>query len=299
MTYYLREVPKTLAEQRRDTEKPLNERGADAPFPGYERLQAEARQTGPKVFVVIAEASGRAVRWIEGPAKPGLHRINWNMRGPDPSPIDLRPAGFRPPWSDPPGGPLVAPGRYTAELVILSEGGLRRVGTPQSFTLKPVPGAPSNTDFTAVAAFQQESAELIRRIGSAGAELDAVADELRHARAALVAAPRADRALFGRVDSLAGAVAGLDTRLRSDRVRQGLDESTSPSIAGRANDVIGGHWETTQAPTGTQRRGLEIAASEFATWRRDLTALVDGPLARLRADLVAAGAPHTPGSRRP
>ena len=58
-------------------------------------------------------------------------------------------------------------------------------------------------------------------------------------------------------------------------------------------------WETRQMPTVTQRRELERAAAELQALARDLKALVDGDLARLRADFEAAGAPWTPGRQPP
>lgn len=47
-TYYLDEVPSTERETRRDAERALREQGDDVPFPGYEQLQREAVESGPR-----------------------------------------------------------------------------------------------------------------------------------------------------------------------------------------------------------------------------------------------------------
>ena len=60
-------------------------------------LFAESLEADPKVIIAISHASGRAVRWIEGPTKAGLHRVSWDLRGPNPEPVELDPPGFRPP----------------------------------------------------------------------------------------------------------------------------------------------------------------------------------------------------------
>ena len=70
-----------------------------------------------------------------------------------------------------------------------------------------------------------------------------------------------------------------------------------PSVSDRVDQVISGHWETRQMPTATQRRDIEIATTAFEGLVREVTALIDGELARLEADLEAAGAPWTPGRR--
>jgi photosystem II stability/assembly factor-like uncharacterized protein len=295
LTYYLKEAPTTAKEARQATEKTLREKGADTPFPGFDRLREEALESGPRVLLVISDAAGRKVRWIEGPAKPGLHRVNWDLRGPSPDPLDLNPPAFRPPWAGSPVGPLAAPGRYSAELVVVSANGARRVGTAQSFEVKPVSTAPSGTDFAGVAAFQQQTAELRRQVAAAEERIGGVREQLRHMRAALLQTPRANPDLFARMDSLAKGLAGLSVRLSGDPARGTLNESDAPSISGRVGEVMGGHWETRQTPTATQRRDIEIARSALEGLTRDLKALIEGDLARLKADLESAGAPWTPG----
>ncbi len=295
-TYYLPTAPTTAREAREAREKPLREQGVDTPFPGFDRLRDEALESGPKVLLLVSDANGRKVRWVEGPAGAGLHRVNWDLRGPNPNPVDLTPPGFQPPWSDSPRGPLMAPGRYSAELVVVSASRARRLGRQQSFEVKAVPNAPAGTDFIAVAAFQQQAAELQRRVAGAGAEIGRVRDQLRHMRAALMQTPRADPALYARIDSVTRSLAGFELVLAGHPARQRLSESEAPSISERVGMVIG-HWETRQAPTATTRRDVEIASTAFEALIREMTALFAGDLARLEADLVAAGAPWTPGRR--
>ena len=294
LTYWLREAPTTAREARHAGEKTLRDQGADVPFPGYDRLRAEALESGPKVLLAIADATGRTVRWVEGPAKAGLHRVNWDLRGPSPEPVDLSPPGFQPPWDAPATGPLTAPGRYTAALMVVSASGVRQVGTPQAFEVKPVPNLAPGTDVMAVAAFQQQTAELRRQIVAAEAEVRQARESLRYMRATLVRTPKADPALYARVDSVDAAFAGLSSRLFGDPARWQLNESGTSSIGGQVAYAMS-NWETRQMPTATQRRALETATAEFAILSGDLKALVAGDLARLKAALDAAGAPWTPG----
>jgi hypothetical protein len=263
------------------------------PFPGFDRLFTESLEQGPKVIVAIADASGRAVRRLDAPAKAGLQRVNWDLRGPSPEPIDLRPPGFQPPWGEPPKGPLVAPGRYTATLMVVSASGVRTLGTAQSFEVKPVNNVPQGTNFTEVAAFQEQVSDLRRRTAAVGENINRVREELRHMRAALLVTPKADPALFGRVDAANATLAGLTRRLFGDPARQRLNESDLPSVAGRVYNGMSA-WDNRQMPTATQRRDVEIATSELATLTSELDGLVNGEIAKLRAALEAAGAPWIP-----
>jgi photosystem II stability/assembly factor-like uncharacterized protein/uncharacterized small protein (DUF1192 family) len=296
LTYYVKAATTTSQEARRAEEKKLREKGTDVPFPGFERLATESLETGPKVVVTITDAAGRAVRRVEGPAGAGVHRLSWDLRGPSPEPVDLSRPGFQPPWSEPAKGPLVAPGRYTATLTLVSASGVEALGTPQSFEVKPVQNLPPDTDVAAVAAFQEQVSELRRRVAALGAEIGRVNDELRLVRAALLVTPKADTALFRRVDVVNATAAGLSRRLDGDPARGRLNESAAPSISSRVSSAMSS-FETRLMPTATQRRDAEIAASELTTLTRDLETLVSGELTQLRAALDAAGAPWTPGRR--
>jgi len=296
-TYYLDEVPATERGARQSTERELRERGEDVPFPGWERLRREGIESEPRVLLMVRDDQGQPVRWVEGPAEAGLHRVSWDLRRPPPDPVELATSGFTPPWAEPPQGPLAAPGQYSVELVLLSSAGVRSLGSPQQFTVQPVPTVPPNTDFGAVAAFQLEASELMRLVAGAGEAIGQAAERLRHMRAALLETPRADPALFSRVDGLEAALEGLQTRLAGDRIRWQLDEATVPSINDRVGRVVAGHWSTRQTPTASQRRSLEIARDDFAGLRRDLSAIIESDIPRLEADLAAAGAPWTPGRR--
>jgi photosystem II stability/assembly factor-like uncharacterized protein len=298
-TYFLREAPTSARETRKAGEKALREKGADVSFPGFDRLRAEALETNPKVLLIVSDAAGRKVRWIEGPAKEGLHRVSWDLRGPVPDPVELDPPGFRSPWDPPPVGPLVAPGRYSAELVVVSASGARSLGAARSFEVKPVPNLPPGTDPAAVAAFQGETAEAARRQSSVEAELDRVKDQLRRMRATLGGTPKADLALYARLDAVGQAVAELERRLQGDPARQKLDEPDTPSVGDRLSAIRDGHWQTRQMPTATQRRDLEIATAGLEALERDLEALIAGDLAKLEEAFAAAGAPWTPGRRVP
>ena len=89
----------TAKGRRQAGEKELRERGADVPFPGWERLHTEALEKGPQVLLTVSDAEGRPVRRVVGPAKTGIHRVAWDLRRPPPDPVDLEVPEFRPPWA--------------------------------------------------------------------------------------------------------------------------------------------------------------------------------------------------------
>ena len=295
-TYYLQNLPKTAKMERQEIEKNARKQSASTPFPGWEKLRAEAADNKPQILLLVRDEAGNQVRWIEGVAKNGLHRTNWDLKLPAPNPISLTTPAFKPPWAGDAEGPLAAPGKYTVELFMEHNGQLASQGTPQAFTVKPVPSSKNDTDFKAVAAFQKKTSDLMRQISSAGRKMSEANERLRFIAAALIQIPKATAAHFVKLKELKKTLGDLQVRLWGDPIRQGLDESTLPSISGRVGQVAYGHWGTRQLPTQTYQDNLEIANSDFIQFKAAIQTYFQD-LEKYEADLERAGAPYTKGRK--
>ncbi|MEL7453635.1 MAG: glycosyl hydrolase, partial [Pseudomonadota bacterium] len=86
-TYYLSEDSQSLEDARQQREKPLNDANEDTPFPGFEAITDELQETAPTVLLTIRDSDGNVVRRLEGPAKKGFHRVNWDLRYPNTSTV--------------------------------------------------------------------------------------------------------------------------------------------------------------------------------------------------------------------
>ena len=289
-TYYLNESFEIGKLARQAKEASLRKEGNDVPFPGWDRLGAESLETEPRVMILVSDSQNNPVRWIEASAKKGSHRASWDLRLPAPDAIDLTTPEFVPPWAGSPQGPLAAPGMYSAQLIAISGESVLPLGKAQSFNVKPVRAAPDGTDYAEVAVYQQKTSALMRNITNAEEELSRTQDLLRHMKAAAVRAPQAAPSLFTRLDTFGVELSKLDTRLSGDKVRGRLNETSDPSIGGRAYNAAN-TWNTTQAATVTQKADFEIAKREFAAFATNLDALLTNQLVQLEADLKAAGAP--------
>jgi len=166
--------------------------------------------------------------------------------------------------------------------------------------VKPLPGfSLAEPDFQTVTAFQAETAELYRQVAGAAEELQRAEDRLPYLRRALRDTPAADPSLFTELDEIGTSLASLRLRLLGDRIRGRWNEPSIPSIRGRVGQVAGGHWDTRQAPTATQRQSLEVARSEFTELLGELAEELETELPAFEARLEAAGAAWTPGRKLP
>lgn len=293
-TYYLTDLPKTEKANRKELEKNLNEQKVSIPFPGWDQLRREAIEEEPVVMLLVRDKNGEPVRWLEGVAKPGLHRASWDLRLPPPNPINLTVPDFQPPWVSDPEGPLVAPGKYSIELYVLDNGKLEPQGEAQEFNVKAV--YPTGNNYEEMAAFKKQTNNLSRMTSSAARQLGEAGDKLRYIRAALTKTPNASPELFTELTSLNASLFNLRTALIGDGVLQSKDESTAPSIINRISSVIYGHWSTTEPPTATHKRSIEIAQSEFDQYVKDASGFFD-ELGDFELKLEKAGAPYTPNRK--
>jgi photosystem II stability/assembly factor-like uncharacterized protein len=295
-TYYLSEIPKTAKVSRQEREKEFRTQNMSIPFPGWDQLREERLEGSPEVLLLIKDSNGNPVRWISGPASKGIHRTSWDLRLAAPNPVSLSKPGFQPPWAGDPQGPLSAPGSYSVTLFLLKDGVLTAQGSPREFKVKPLPGDDSNTDFEAVAAFQQQTGNLSRDISIAGKNLGEAEERLNYMRAALPRTTRVTESHFKEFERLETELAALQTRLYGDPILQGMNESTAPSIASRIGEVAYGHWDTRQEPTATQSAQIDMATKEYQGYKGDLKSFMD-ELDTFQAELEKAGAPWTPGQK--
>lgn len=295
-TYYLQDVPSTAKAERQKSEKDLRKENESVPFPGWEALREENTETAPQALLLVKDKNGNPVRWIGGASAKGLHRVNWDLRLPAPDPIRLSRPGFTPPWAGESEGPLAAPGEYTVELFIEHNGKLEAQGAARTFMVKPVPTTAPGTDFQAIADFQLKTRALVRQISISGQQMSEAGERLRFIRAALKQTPKASAEHFAQWSALNQALSDLRYQLYGDPARRSLSESTSPSIASRANQAAYSHWDTRQMPTKTFQANFDLATNAYAEFKGGLEAYLQ-KLKEYEAALEAAGAPYTRGKR--
>jgi hypothetical protein len=175
---------------------------------------------------------------------------------------------------------------------VLNNGELKSQGTPQQFKVKPVFEMPT-ADLKTIASFQEKTSALYRQISGANRKLSEASEKLRYMKAALKQTPKASPALFETLNTLNKSLVDLRTQLTGDPILGQMNEPTTPSIMSRVGHVANGHWDTTQLPTETQKKNIEIAEAGFKTFQTSY-GVFSKDLANYEKALENAGAPWTP-----
>ncbi|MDE2754873.1 MAG: glycosyl hydrolase, partial [Gemmatimonadota bacterium] len=288
-TYYLPGSHESLKERRQRLEREALARGEDIAYPDQATLTAEDMERAPEVFVVVSDAGGDVVRRVPAPRRAGLHRIAW----------DLRYASLQPPSPDggEADGPMVAPGEFSARVVLATGDGHEDLTAPRSFTVRPLGTATlAAADRNALLAFQREVAQLQRAAVAVDRAARETSDRLVLLRRAVRAAPGIDAAPYEtRITAFEARLFDIRRVLSRDRTALDRAEFAPPSVMQRVSRIVGAQFRATSAPTTTQQSSYAVASAQLAEMSEALRALVEDDLAAMEAELEAEGVPWTPG----
>ncbi len=299
-TYYLKEELKSRRKQRQEAESKIdqdksNEPGhAPPPYPTLDQLRAEEREIEPAVVMIVSDEEGNVIRRVSGPAKAGFHRVAWDLRYPAPNPIELKEQEADV-FSPPPGGPLVAPGKYTVRVAKRIDGVETVLGAPQTFNVVPLYlSIMKESDRAAVLDFQKKAASLQRTLmGSARATQEALT-RIQYVRRALDEIAGPDPKLLAKVNTIDLSLRDINDQLNGDPILRRANEPFAPSLLDRVNTAVNG-LTTTAPPTATHREELAVAQQQTAPLLDRLHKLIEVDLADVEKQMNARGAPWTPG----
>jgi len=300
-TYYLKDDLRSRRKQRQEAESKIDQTKSNEPkatqpppYPTLDQLRAEDRELEPSVVMIVADEEGNVVRRVSGPAKAGFHRVAWDLRYPPPSPIELKepePDVFSPP----PGGPLVAPGKYTVRVVKRVDGADTQIGPAQTFNVVPLYlSLMKESDRAAVLDFQRKAAALQRTVMGAGRATQEALTRIQYIRRGLDEIAGPDPKLVAQVNRIDTALRDINDQLNGDPILRRANEPALPSLLDRVNTAVNGLL-TTAPPTATHRESLELALAQAAPLLERLRQLIAVDLAEVEKQMNALGAPWTPG----
>ncbi|MEO1052415.1 MAG: glycosyl hydrolase [Bacteroidota bacterium] len=288
-TYYLKDGLKSKAEQRKELEKPLHKANRNVIFPGWEALEAEKRESGPKIWLVVKDQSGNVIRRVEGPTKKGFHRVAWDLRYPAPDAIALN--APQPTPENAPKGLMAAPGTYTATMFKQVDGALTQLGEPITFEVEQMTkGALPGASMSEVTAFWRSYEDAVREVSAMQISLSNAVKRVNAMEKALQHSTAPTGNLDQQLHQLRQDLLTLDATVNGNRAKGEIGEKTKPTIGSRLFALNRGITLSTYGPTDTHKKTLEIVNTQTSQANTQLKALKDR-MSTLAKALVDAGAP--------
>ena len=254
-TYFLKESYPDLKKQRQKTEKGLKDAGKPLTFPGWEAVEAEARALEPKVWLFVSDSSGTLVKRVEAANGEGFQRVVW----------DLKASAQRPVTKDnvdkAPDGPVVAPGRYTAQLYKQLNGEFSPISDAVDVTVVPLRKGhlPGSTP-AAVATYA-------KRIDAVQARVDALQLMTKGSTArigfmlkAYERAPRPSPELQGDLLAMRKELESINIEINGSKARNEVgEEKRAPGVTDRLETAYAGIASLSYGPTATHLASAALA----------------------------------------
>ncbi|MBN1339885.1 MAG: hypothetical protein JXA03_11210 [Bacteroidales bacterium] len=296
-TYYLKESPKTLKQERKEREKDLVKEKKPIPIPTMDELRAEKNEVTPHLIFTITDAGGDEVRKVITGADEGIHRINWDLRYTGTGPVVADNGKFDP-MSDGGSGFLALPGKYFIKMSLFHRGGVKDLAGPVEFMAETL----NNTTLPAqdrkeMDLFLQDLAELHRIMRGTYSFAKDMQKRIVSAKQAAQQTPAAKPELITEI-------AALETRLDNimwqfdGQQPKASDEENLPAyvpLNERLNSIAWTHWRSTSGITQTQRDVYAIIEQEFPPVLEELKSIYNTELPAVETKLEDIKAPWTPG----
>jgi len=295
-TYYIKEVPKSLKSERLKKEKELFKEGQPIPQPTKEQLDAEKKETDPYLVFTIKDNNGTIVRKLHKKASKGINRTTWDMRYKNPSYIEIKDKKFDP-MKDGGSGMLALPGAYTVELSMYSNGTEKALSEPVEFNAKVL----ENTTLPAenreeLIAFFSDVSDLWRVMNNTGKYLEELETKTSYIRQALQQSNDATvemkndaRKIKEELDDIVFLFEGTPAQASWEEV-----PPEQMPLENRLGAILWASWQSTSAPTATQKMNYEILMEAIPPILEQLSE-IGTKLNKLDDELDKLKAPYTPG----
>lgn len=294
-TYFLKETPKTLEQQRKEKEKKLSKENQPIPYPSWDELRAEDNEEKHFLLFTIFDSEGNVVRKMTTSPRSGINRITWDFGYTDPSPIRLQGNEFNP-LSTGRSGIMAAPGTYKVSMAISVNGELTELVPPQEFETV----ALDNTtlpaeDRVALVTFQTKAAELYRIVQGTMNAANDLSERIAYVRQALHNTPGAPLDLVEKAKAMQAELDPILIDFFGDRTISNRNENPPTSLSSRLRTLAYTHRGSTADVTQTERDAYTIIKDEFTPLYTKLKELMEVDLVQLENSLEEIKAPWTPG----
>lgn len=308
-TYYLKEVPKTKRQIRKDEEKKLFKEGKPIPQPSWRELQLEGLEEKQHLIFTIYDADNNVVSQMTTTPSKGIKRINWNLRYSNPTTVSVADkfspvssgegrGGRRGGGGGGGNGILVMPGKYKVGLQLWHEGTLKELAAPVEFECKRL----NNT--TLPAKDYRENIEFAKNVGKLAVAMQGtnrllgeVALKVEHFKQAIYSTPGINQQLMDKARALAKEIEELTFIMDGVAVKASAEETPPAQVAlnDRLSNISYTHSGSSSAITSTEKMEYAILKEEFPPVLEALKRIVEKDIPAIETELDKMNAPWTPG----
>jgi hypothetical protein len=256
-TYWVKNAPKTLKEQREEAEKKTPS------YPTKDAIRAEANEEKPYLALVIRNSNGSVVRVLQAKYSNGLKRSTWD--------------GKVARSASPDRGAYMAPaGTYSVQLVGVHGSAVDTLTKPSSFAVKHLNNVSLPAEKPAELVSLQKSLDALQlRMDKVDREMDDVATRLERADKLVTYGTANPAAMRGAVASARAEWRALKLILDGDELIASKEFETLPGLRERLSSATWGSYSIRSEPTQSMKDQRRLVAEQLADVEKRLSALVN------------------------
>ena len=296
-TCYLKEVPKTLKQERKEKEKKLIKDKQPLPMPTLDELRAEEDELAPYLVLNIYDEQGNLIRKMTERPSKGIKRFTWNLRYPGSQPVSLKNEKFDPlneGWDM----NYALPGKYKVEMVMVHRGESKVMAGPVEFNAVVLENTtlPAE-DREALVAFEKKMAKLSMAINGAEEAANDMKEQVQYIMQAIQRTPALPDSMLKQAKEIDLRLDDILWKMNGQEPKASDEENipAPPPLFDRLNAMVYAHWGSSSGITKTQEEMYDILAEEFPPILAELKTIQEKDIKALQEELDKAGAPWTPG----
>jgi hypothetical protein len=295
ITYYLKEVPKTMKAIRHEKEKELFKEKQPIPQPTRDQLRLEEAEEDPRLIFTLYDRNDKPIRKLTTKASEGINRITWDLRYPSTRPVSSGSSGRRGGSSG--SGLLAMPGKYAVGMEMVAGGQVSPLVDPVAFNTFLLKDATLPVkDHQALVAFQDEVSELSRVMTGTERMVQEQIGRIASMQRAVLQTPEAGYEISEKLRKMETELKDILYILDGPEAKASWEElpPMDMPLNRRLSNMIRTHWSSTSELTKTETDQLAILKEEFPPLLTQLEKILM-EMAEVDRQLELMKAPWTPG----
>ena len=266
LSYYLGNSVQSKFEERQRAESNKFKRGEIIDYPTAEKLEAEAKEKTPKIYLTITDSEGGVVRRISSNKNKGYHENYWDLRT-----FSQRNISEENNYS----GPLVPPGSYNVHLEKFEDDKLEKLTDSYSFDIIQIGSKSSQEEREHLFNFQLNFDKLITGVNKLVDQIDEAIEEIDGKINKSLNS--SSESYLESLNSKKGEVMDLKMILTGTRSLNYADvfSGSPPSIQRRLGNMSWKLYNTTSKPTKTHEMTYEISKAKYEEVLKIFNELMD------------------------
>ena len=169
LSYYLGNSILSKFEERQNEELNKFNKGETIDYPTAKKLEEEAKEKTPKIYLTISDSEGKVVRRISSNKNKGYHEKYWDLRT-----FSMRNIDDENNYS----GPLVPPGKYSVHLEKFENDKIEKLTNSYSFDVIQIGSKSSLEDRKKLFSFQLNFDKLLTNVDELVDKIDQAIEEI-------------------------------------------------------------------------------------------------------------------------